>query len=144
VLEHSDHCQINLACLCSVRTYWSEDFIFLRTELNNEAEYEEAQEMKTGKAGGKNQPIEEVENNPSSNNCSSFYGDEEIVDCEPESPARYLCDEGNISPGYDYWPAQGKRPDAIILSMTDFPAFSANDSNVRSRRRSQNVFERGW
>jgi hypothetical protein len=40
-------------------------------------------------------------------------------------------------------PAHGNGPDAIIQSMTDFPSFSADDSNVRSRRRSQNFFERG-
>jgi hypothetical protein len=57
---------------------------------------------KARKAGGKGQPTKEVANNPSSNNYSSFYGDEELVDCEPESPARYLCDEGDISPDYDY------------------------------------------
>ncbi len=37
-------------------------------------------------------------NNLSNISYSSFYGDEELVDCEPESPARYLGDEGDISP----------------------------------------------
>ncbi len=60
------------------------------------------QEMKARKAGGKGQPTEEAANNPSSINYSSIYGDKEIVDCEPESPARYLCDEGDILPDYDY------------------------------------------
>jgi hypothetical protein len=70
--------------------------------------------MKARKAGGKGQPTEEVANNPSSINYSSLYGDKEIVDCEPESPARYLCNEGDISPDYDYWPAHGNGPDTII------------------------------
>ncbi len=97
------------------------------------------------KAGGKSQPAEEVAKNAPSINYSSFYGDGEIVDCEPESPARYLCDEGYISPDYDYWPAHGNRPVTIFnQAMTDFLAFLADDSNVRSRRRSQNFFERGW
>jgi hypothetical protein len=100
--------------------------------------------MKARKAGGKGQPTEEVANNPSSINYPSLYGDKEIVDCEPESPARYLCDKGDISPDYDYWPAHRKEPYTIIQSMTDFPAFLADDSNVRSRRRSQIFFKRGW
>jgi hypothetical protein len=80
--------------------------------------------MKARKAGGKGQLTEEVANNPSSINYSSLYGDKEIVDCEPEPPARYLCDEGDISPDYDYWPSHhGNGPDTIIQSMTDFPAF---------------------
>jgi hypothetical protein len=95
------------------------------------------------KAGGKGQPAEEAANNSSSLNYSSFYGDEELVDCEPESPARYLCDKGDISLDYDYWPAHGNEPDAIIHSMSDFPAFPADDSNVRSWRRSQNLFREG-
>jgi hypothetical protein len=93
--------------------------------------------MKARKAGGKGQPTKEVANNLSSINYSSLYGDKEIVDCEPGSPARYLCDEGDISPDYDYWPAHGNgSDDAIIQSMTNFPAFLADDSNLRSRRRS--------
>jgi hypothetical protein len=57
-----------------------------------------------------------VANNPSSiNYYSSFYDDEEIVDCEPESPAKYLCDEGDISP------AHGNGPDSIIRSMSNLP-----------------------
>ncbi len=74
-------------------------------------------------------------------NYSSLYGDKEIVDCEPESPARYLCDEGNISPDYGYWPAHRNGPYTIIQSMTDFPAFLADGSNVCSRRRSIIVFQ---
>ncbi len=54
------------------------------------------------KAGGKGQPAEEAANYPSNIKYSSFYGDEELVDCEPESPARYLGDEGDISPDNDY------------------------------------------
>jgi hypothetical protein len=69
---------------------------------------------KARKAGGKGQPAEKVANNPSSINYSSFYGDGKIVDCEPESLARYLCDEGYISPDYDYWPAHGNGPDTIF------------------------------
>jgi hypothetical protein len=79
--------------------------------------------MKARKAGGKGQPTEEVANSSSSINYSSLYGDKEIVDCEPESPARYLCDEGDILPDYDYWPAHRNGPYTIIQSMTDFPAF---------------------
>ncbi len=95
------------------------------------------------KTGGKGQPTEEVANNPSSINYSSLYGDKEIVDCEPESPARYLCDKGDISPDYDYWPAHRNGSYTIIQSMTDFLAFLADDSNVRSRRRSQKFFQEG-
>ncbi len=62
------------------------------------------QEKKARKANGKGQPTKEVTKTPSSINYSSVYGDKEIVDCEPESPARYLCDEGDISPDYDYTP----------------------------------------
>ncbi len=55
-----------------------------------------------------------TENNLSNISYSSFYGDEDLVDCEPESPARYLGDEGDISPDYEYWPAHGDGLDAII------------------------------
>ncbi len=87
------------------------------------AKNKKAQETKARKADGKGQPAEKVANIPSSINYSSFYGDEEIVDCEPESPTRYLCDESDISPDYEHWPAHGNGSDAIIQSMTDFPAF---------------------
>jgi hypothetical protein len=68
--------------------------------------------MKARKAGGKDEPTEEVANNPSSTNYSSLYGDGEIVDCEPKPLARYLCDEGYISP--DYWPIHWNEPDSIF------------------------------
>ncbi len=71
-------------------------------------------EKKARKAGGKGQPTEEVASKPSSINYWSFYGDGEIVDCEPESLARYLCDEGYISPDNDYWPAHWNGPDSIF------------------------------
>ncbi len=70
--------------------------------------------MKARKAGGKGQPTGEVANKPSSNNYSSFYGDKKIVDASRNSLARYLCDEGYTSPDYDYWPADGNRPDSIF------------------------------
>jgi hypothetical protein len=73
------------------------------------------------KTGGKGQPAEEAANNPSKSNYSSFYGDEELVDCEPESPARYLGDEGDISPNYDYWPAHENGSDTIIQSTSNIP-----------------------
>ncbi len=54
-------------------------------------------------------------NNLSNISYSSFYGDEELADCKkPESPARYLGDEGDISLDYEYWPAHGDGPDTII------------------------------
>ena len=57
--------------------------------------------MKARKAGGKGQPTEEVANNPSSINFPSLNGDKKIVDASRNSLARYLCDEGYISPGYE-------------------------------------------
>ncbi len=116
MLEHSDHCQINQACLCSVSTCWYEIFIFLRRFCELWSQLIKGPRKEGKKAGGKGQPTEEVASNPSSINYSSFYGDG-----EPESPARYLCDEGDISPDYDYWQAHGNGPDAIIQSMTDLP-----------------------
>jgi hypothetical protein len=71
------------------------------------------------KAGGKGQPAEKAANNPYKSNYSSFHGDGELVDCEPESPARYVGVEGDISPDYDYWPAHGDGPDTIIQSTSN-------------------------
>ncbi len=70
--------------------------------------------MKARKAGGKDQPTDEVANNPSSINFSSLYGDKKIVDASRNSLARYLCDEGYILPDYDYWLAHGNGPDSIF------------------------------
>jgi hypothetical protein len=70
--------------------------------------------MKARKAGGKGQLTEEVTKNPSSINFPSLYGDKKIVDASRYSLARYLCDEGYISPDYDYWPAHGNGPDLIL------------------------------
>ncbi len=70
--------------------------------------------MKARKAGGKGQPTEEVANNPSSVKFSPLYGDKKIVDASRNSLARYLCDEGYISPDYDYWPAHGNGSDSIF------------------------------
>jgi hypothetical protein len=81
----------------------------------------EKKAKKRQKAGGRGQPTEEAANNLSNISYSSFYGDEELVDCEPESPARYLGDEGDILPDYDYWPAHGDGPDTIIQSMSNLP-----------------------
>jgi hypothetical protein len=60
------------------------------------------------------QPTEEMANKPSSNNYSSFYGDKKIVDAS--------------------------RNPLLVRYLCD----EADESNVRSRRRSQNFFERGW
>jgi hypothetical protein len=70
--------------------------------------------MKARKAGGKGQSTEEVANNPSSINFSSFYGDKKIVDTSRNSLARYLCDDGHTSPDYDYWSAHENWPDSIF------------------------------
>jgi hypothetical protein len=78
------------------------------------SKYKRVQEMKARKAGGKDQPIKEVANNRSSSNFSSLYGDKKIVDANRNSLARYLCNEGYISPDYDYWPAHGNGPDSIF------------------------------
>jgi hypothetical protein len=64
------------------------------------------------------------------------------VDYEPEPPAIYLGDEDDMSSDYDYWPAQEDGPATIMQPTTDFPALLAEDSNVRSRRRSQKLFKR--
>ncbi len=44
---------------------------------------------------GEVQPAE-TENNFSNISYLTFYGDEDLVDCEPESPARYLGGECDI------------------------------------------------
>ncbi len=102
-LEHSDHCQINLAYLCSVGTYWNEDFIFLRTELNNGASFEKAQE----------ESEEEQPAAPAAQNIPTggylWTRDEEklLVDYEPEEPAAFSPMEDDISVvGEDLSPLQ--------------------------------------
>jgi hypothetical protein len=72
-----------------------------------------------------------------------FYRDEEeLVDYEPESPLKYLSDEEEISPDFEGLPGHGDEPATNIESTSNIPAFSAEFSNMRSRRRSQN-FSRG-
>jgi hypothetical protein len=77
---------------------------FYGESANYGSKYKGVQEMKARKAGGKGQPSEEVANNPSSIN---------LVDASRNFLARYLCDEGYISPDYDYWPSHGNGPDSI-------------------------------
>ncbi len=87
---------------------------FYGESANYGSKYKRVQEMKARKAGGKGQPTEEVANKPSSINFSSLYGDKKIVDASRNFLARYLCDEGYISPDYDYWPSHGNGPDSIF------------------------------
>jgi hypothetical protein len=118
--------------------------IFDGKSANYESKNKKVQEMKARKAGGKGQPTEEVANNPSSINFSSLYGDKKIVNASRNSLARFYATKQVIfrlimiigRPT-----KMGRTP----YSINDlFPRiFSANDSNVRSWRRSQNVFERG-
>jgi hypothetical protein len=91
-----------------------EFYIFGGESANYGSKYKRVQEIKARNAGGKSQPTEEVTNYPSSIKFSSLYGDKKIVDASRNSLARYLCDEGDISPDYDYWTAHGDRPDSIF------------------------------
>jgi hypothetical protein len=88
---------------------------------------------KAGKAGGGGQLAEKAVNNPPKNSPSSYYSEEDLVDYEPESPAIYLGDEDDMSPDYDYWPAQEDGPATIMQPTPNFPAIAAEDSNVAGR-----------
>ncbi len=74
---------------------------------------------KSGKAGGGGQPAEKAATYPPKNSSSSYYGEEGLVDYEPESPAIYLGgDEDDIPPDYDYWPAHEGGPAQSINRLT--------------------------
>jgi hypothetical protein len=53
------------------------------------------------KAGGEDQPAEEIEIYPSQVYNSSFRDEEDLVDYEPESPSRISAGENDISRDYD-------------------------------------------
>jgi hypothetical protein len=88
------------------------------------------------------QPAQETENHPSLDYNSSFRDEEELVDYEPGSPPRMSAGEDELYSDYDQIPAHGDGPASNTPTTTDFPAFSADDSNVSVRRRWQN-FSRG-
>ncbi len=94
------------------------------------------------KAGGEDLPAQETENPPSLDYNSSFRDEEELVDCEPESPPRMSAGEDELYSDYDRIPAHGDGPASNTPTTTDFPGFSADDSNVPGRRRWQ-LFSRG-
>ncbi len=81
----------------------------------------EKKSKKYRKAGGKGQPVKEAANNLSNIDYSSYYGEQGLVDYEPESPAIYLGDEGDMSPDGEYWPAQEEGPATIMQPSPNFP-----------------------
>jgi hypothetical protein len=99
--------------------------------------FEKRGKKRSRKAAGESHPAEESANYPSQDNYLSYRDEKELVDYEPESPLKYLSDEAEISPDFNGLPAHGDDPATNIESMSNIPAFSADDSNMRSRRRSQ-------
>ncbi len=105
--------------------------------------FEKRGKKRSRKAAGEGQPAEESANFPSQDNYLSYRDEEELVDYEePESPLNFLSNEEEISPNFDGLPAHVDEPVTNIESTSNIPAFSAEDSNMRSRRRSQ-IFSRG-
>ncbi len=78
---------------------------------------------------------------PAKSLYSTYEDDEQLVDCEPEEPGVILAAEDDIMCSDDDMPAQEDGPATHIQPITDFPACLAKDSNVRSLRRSQMVFQ---
>jgi hypothetical protein len=89
------------------------------------------------------QPAQGTENHRSLDYNSSYRDEEELIDYEPESPPKMSEEEDELYSEYDQIPAHGDEPASNTPTTTDFSAFLVDDSNVRGRRHSQNVFERG-
>jgi hypothetical protein len=79
---------------------------------------------------------------PAKSFYSTYEDDEQLVDYEPEEPGVFSAAEDDVMRSDDDMPVHEDGTAAHIQPITNFPAFLAEDSNVRSRRRrSQNVFQ---
>jgi hypothetical protein len=95
------------------------------------------------KAVAEDQPAAPVAEKVHTGNYTSWRDDEELVDYEPEEPARFSPMEEGISADGDDLSAPGDGHNNIFSSKNDFPAYLAEGTNVAGRKRSQNVFEEG-
>ncbi len=95
------------------------------------------------KAVAENQPAAPVAKIVQTDNYSSWRDEEELVDYDPEEPARFSPVEVDISVEEDNLPAHGDGPADNNPISNDFPAYLAEGADMAGRKRCQNVFEEG-
>jgi hypothetical protein len=93
-------------------------------------------------AGGTSQPATQAAEVPIADNLLFYQEKGELVDYESEEPGVISAAEDEVMRSDDDISAQEDEPAAKIQPMTNFPAFLAEDSNVRSQRRSH-FFQEG-
>ncbi len=73
----------------------------------------------------------------------SWRDEEDLIDYEPEEPARFSPADMDISAEEDDSPAHGDGPEDKAPISDDFSAYSAEAADRVGGKRSQNIFRRG-
>jgi hypothetical protein len=143
VFEHSDHCQRNLACLCSHRTYRSGNFIFQRTICKNMEPVHKRPKLRVRKAAAEEQPAAPAVQTIQTGGYLWGRDEEELVDYENEDPATLSPMEDDVSVVGDDISAPTDGQQNISSTNNDFPANLAEaDHMMVGAKRSQNFFVR--
>ncbi len=96
---------------------------------------------KAKKAAAEVQPAAPAAKIVQPDNYPSWRDEENLIDYEPEEPAKFSpAEEDNYSDGDDY-PAQRDGPEDNIENTDDFPAYPAEDADRVDGKRSQSFQE---